>query len=162
MKRPATIFCLLLITVLFLIISFPRKVTVLSMIFLGKIIAPEASIILSHYCFGNGDTLQLNPEYFQRSQVIQKAIARMKPGQEKTVWVHQPDDWRLSYALNGFSLRCEKDHYLVYQYIHFDTTGKVYTRLNLGFTTIKVYDNLVHAFDCTPFMAVARIPKNSL
>ena len=156
-------FSLIIFSIVFLLVVFnPRRTVVLAMITGGLVVSPEGSDILFHYCFGNGDTLHLKPGYFQQSPVIQKAIAGMKPGQEKTVWVHQPNDWRLSYALNGFSLRCEKDHFLVYQYIHFDTTGKVYTRLNLGFTTIKVYDNLVHAFDCTPFMAVARIPRNSL
>lgn len=156
-------FSLIIFSIAFLLVAFnPRRTVVLAMIAGGLVVSPEGSDILFYYCFGNGDTLHLNPEYFQRSLVIRKAMAGMKPGQEKVIWVHQPDDWRLSYSLNGFNLRCEKDYYLVYQYIQFDTTGKVFTRLNLGFTTIKVYDNIVHAFDCTPFMAVARIPRKSL
>jgi len=147
---------------LLLVALYPRRTAVLAMMAGGLFIAPEASEILFHYCFGNSDKLYLKPDYFQKSPVIRKAMIGMRPGQEKIVWVHQPDDWRLSYALNGFTLRCEKDHYLVYQYIRFDTTGKVFTRLNLGFTTIKVYDNLVHEFECTPFMAVATIPRISL
>ena len=142
-------FSLIIFSIVFLLVAFnPRRTVVLAMITGGLIVSPEGSDILFHYCFGNGDTLLLSHEYFQRSPVIQKAMKGMKPGQEKIVWVHQPDDWRLSYALNGFSLRCEKDHYLVYQYIHFDTTGKVYTRLNLGFTTIKVYDNQIGRASC--------------
>jgi len=154
---------LIIFTIVFLIVAFnPRRTAVLAIIAGGLFVSPEASEILYHYCFGNGDTLYLKPDYFQLSPVIRKAKVDMRPVQEKIVWVHQPDDRRLSYALNGFTLCCEKDNYMVHQYIQFYTKGKVFNQLNLGFTTIKEYDNLIHAFDCTPYMAVATIQRNSL
>lgn len=130
------------------------------MIIGGKIVAPEASVILSHYCFGNGDTLFLKPDYFEKSPVVKKAIIGMRTGENKIVWVRQTDDWRLSYALNGFHILKEKDCYLIYQRIAFDTTGKVHTILNVGFTQIRVPDDIVHTFDCKPFVAVSKIPIN--
>jgi len=149
---------LLILLFLFLgVIIFPKKAFVLSMILGGEFVAPEASAILSHYCFGNGDTLYLSPTYFEKSPVINKATKEMKTGDDKIVWVHQKDDWRLSYALNGFHILKKKDSYCIYQRIVFDTTGKVHTILNLGFTPIRVPDNIVHTFDCKPFVAVSTL-----
>jgi len=96
---------LIIFTIVFLIVAFnPRRTAVLAIIAGGLFVSPEASEILYHYCFGNGDTLYLKPDYFQLSPVIRKAKVDMRPVQEKIVWVHQPDDRRLSYALNGFTL----------------------------------------------------------
>ncbi len=81
----------------------------------------------------------------------------MKVGEQKKVEFRQPEDWRLSYALNPFHIKREKDGYLVYQYIEFDRSGKIHTDLNLGFTKIRVYDNIVHVFDCKSFVAVCRL-----
>ena len=41
--------------------------------------------------------------------------------------------------------------------LKFDRSGKIHTDLNLGFAKIKVYDNIVHVFNCKPFIAVCRI-----
>lgn len=157
MKKTVIIVGFTLSIIIVVIALNPKKSFILSMILGGKIVAPEASAILTHYCFGNGDTLFLKPDYFKKSPVVKKAITEMRTGENKIVWVKQQDDWRLSYALNGFHILKKKDSYLVYQRIAFDTTGKVHTILNLGFTNIKVPDNIVHTFDCKPFVAVCKM-----
>lgn len=143
--------------ILLLLLVFPKKAFVLAIILGGKIIAPEGAAILSHYCFGNGDTLELNSEYISRSPVFLKHVKKLKQGETKKVVFHQAEDWRLSYALNPFNIKKLPEGYLVYQYIRFDESGKIYTILDLKITKIKVYDNIVHTFSCEPFVAVSRI-----
>ncbi len=130
-----------------------EKAKVQAIILGGKIISPEGSAIVEHYCTGNGDTLFLDPSYIKNSPVIKKEIQGMKDGQEKKIVFSQKEDWRLSYALNPFRIKKEGDKYKIYQYIKFDKKGKVYTNLNLGFAKIKVSDNIVNAYDCTPYVA---------
>ena len=81
----------------------------------------------------------------------------LKIGEYKEVEFRQSDDWRLFYALNPFHIKREESNYLVYQNIRFDTTGKIYAVLNLGVVEIKIPDNIVHVFDCHPFVAICRI-----
>jgi hypothetical protein len=157
MKTAIKVLLSIIVIVLLSFIIFTKKSFVLAMIIGGKFVAPEASQILCHYCFGNGDILYLKPDYFKKSPVVQEAIKNMKPGQDKIVWFHQADDWRLSYALNGFHIVKNKDHYLIYQRIVFDTSGKAYIMLNLGIIQIKVPDNIVHTFNCEPFVAVCKM-----
>ncbi len=75
----------------------------------------------------------------------------MEINETRIVRFSQNEDWRLSYTINGFTLTKTENKVIVKQYIEFDTTGEVYTDLNLGITTIRVYDGFVHTFDCTPF-----------
>lgn len=141
-----------------LALIFPKKALVISLIIGGKLVAPEASTILTHYCFGNGDTLNLKTDYVKESPVVLKNIATMKTGESRKVSLKQQEDWRLSYAINGFTLKKTGDgQFLIYQYIKFDSTGKVFTKLNLGFTEIVVKDNIAHTFDCTPFVVVCAL-----
>ena len=42
-----------------------KKLCVVGMIVGGFFVAPEASQILSHYCFGDGDTLYLDSSYLK-------------------------------------------------------------------------------------------------
>ena len=144
------------IVVIFIALN-PKKVFVISMIAGGCIVSPEGSDILYQYCFGNGDTLNISSGYIRNSPVVVKSMMGMKVGEAKKVEFRQAEDWRLSYALNPFHIKKEKNGYLVYQYIEFDRTGKIHTDMNLGFTKIRVYDNIVHVFNCKPFIAVCRI-----
>jgi hypothetical protein len=130
-----------------------EKAKIQMLIFGGKLFFPEASQIVEHYCTGNGDTLFLDPSYIKNSPVVKREIEGMKNGQEKRVVFSQKEDWRLSYALNPFKIKKEGNKYKIYQYIKFDKGGKIYTNLNLGFTKIKVSDNIVNAYDCTPYIA---------
>ncbi len=149
------IFGIFISLLIILALIFPKKALVIYLIIGGKIVAPEASSILAHYCFGKGDTLYLKPDYIKKSPVVLKNIATMKTGESRKVPLKQNEDYRLSYAINGFTLKKTGDgQFLIYQYIKFDSTGNVITRLNLGFTEIVVKDNIAHAFDCTPFVVV--------
>jgi hypothetical protein len=130
-----------------------EKAKVQAIILGGKIISPEGSAIVEHYCQGNGDTLFLDPSYIKNSPVVRREIEGMGEGQEKKIVFSQKEDWRLSYALNPFRIKKEKGKYKIYQYIKFDQGGKVYTNLNLGFAKIKVSDNIVNAYKCTPYVA---------
>ncbi len=147
-------------TILALVIAImlfvPRQALVIAMIIGGKVVAPEASAVLSHYCFGNGDTLYLNADYIKTSPVVLKGMEGLKIGQSRKVALKQKEDWRLSYALNPFTITRTRKGYTITQYMDFDKTGKVATMLNLGFTKIKVDDNITHVFDCTPYWAVAK------
>ena len=135
------------LTVVSFIYFFDQSV-VLSCIIGGSVFFPEASQILRHYCFGDGSELHVKPDYIKTSPVIQQNLSKMKVGQKKVVRFHQREDWRLSFAINSFTIEKRKDKIIVNQWIKFDTTGKVKTWLFF----IPVSDNIVHTFDCTPFM----------
>jgi hypothetical protein len=139
-------------TIIIILSSIITKLTVIGMILFSKPFYPEASSILNHYCFGNGDTLFLEPSYFKISPVITKELKTMEINETRIVRFTQKDDWRLSYAINGFTLTKTKNKIIIKQYIKFDKTGKVYTDLNLGITKIRVFDGFVHTFDCVPFL----------
>ena len=159
MKKLKKIFFVFLLLGVLLVLLYPKKIVVVSLILCGKIIAPEASEVLSHYCFGNGDTLYLDPEYIKNSPVVLRKIKTLKEGETIRVTFKQSEDWRLSYALNPFQLTNTPNTYLIHQYINFESTGDVFTELNLGFTKISVKDNIVHAFECKPFIAICEIKK---
>ena len=136
---------------LVLLSSVSTKLIVIGMIVVSTFTYPEASSILKQYCFGDGDTLMLDTSYLKVSPVITKELESMRVGEKRIVRFKQKDDWRLSYAINGFTLIKKKNKVIVKQYIKFDKTGKIYTDLNLGFTKIRIDDGFVHTFDCTPF-----------
>ena len=132
-----------------------QKIFVIAMIIGGLFIAPEASKILSHYCFGNGETLFLDSNYIKKSRVVFLAANRLKIGSEiNHVTLKQNQDWRLSYAINGFTIKRSTEGYMIKQWIDFDTTGNVPTVLNLGVMKIQVQDAIVHTFDCKPFWVI--------
>ena len=139
--------------------SIFSKLMVIGMIVCSTFTYPEASCILNHYCFGNGDTLILDTSYLKVSPIITKELASMKVGETKIVSFTQKDDWRLSYAINGFTLIKKKHKIIVKQYIEFDNTGKIYTDLNLGVTKLRVDDRLVHTFDCTSFWVYSEFSR---
>jgi len=124
-----------------------NKIVVFGMIVVGSFLYPEASQILNHYCFGNGEDLVLKSDYIKNSPVVIKELKKMKIGEKKKVTFFQKEDWRLSYALNPFYIEKRKDKVIITQYIKFDKTNKSYTK----FGPIKLSDNIVHTFKCTPF-----------
>lgn len=137
------------------LLIFYKKTLVILMIIGGFFIAPEASQILRHYCFGDGSNLYLKSDYFKQSPVVLKQIKTLKIGESRRVTLKQKEDWRLSYALNPFILTRLKNGYRIHQYIKFDESGLVITQLNLGLTKIKIPDNIVHTFECTPFTVIS-------
>jgi hypothetical protein len=111
----------------------------------------EGLQVLSHYMFGNGKDLVLKSDYIPKSPVIVRRLKTMKIGETRRVAFKQSDDWRLSYAINGFSLTKTSDGFKIYQYIKFDDTGKVFTYINTPAGKVKIYDNWVHIKKCKPF-----------
>lgn len=146
-----------MVFLLWILILFPKQTAVICFIIGGKIIFPEASAVLAHYCFGNGDTLHLSPDYLRRSPVFLRSIKGLKEGETRRIVFKQKEDWRLSYALNPFHVKKTKEGYLIFQYIEFASDKHTFTLLDLWFTTFKVQDNIVHVFDCKPFIAVCRL-----
>ena len=124
-----------------------------------KITAPEGSSILQHYCFGNGEDLELTSDYLPNSPVIISKLKKMKVGQDKRVVFEQYKDWRLSYALNPFQLVKKRNGFEIYQYIKFDNKGVDFTEINFRLFKIKVKDSWVHFLNPTPFMVVYQYNK---
>lgn len=118
------------------------------MIVFGSFFFPEASQALKHYCFGNGEKLIVKSDYIKNSPVVLKHLKRMKVGQKKKVGFHQWEDWRLSFAINPFTIEKRKDKVIITQWMKFDKTNKVFT----WFGPIPIPDNIVHTFECTPYM----------
>lgn len=118
------------------------------MIGIGAIFFPEASKILRHYCFGDGSTLYLKSNYIKHSPVVKRKLSKMKVGQTRKVGMHQWEDFRLSYALNPFKMEKQKDKVIITQWIEFAKTNKVIT----WFGPIPLPDNIVHTFNCKPFL----------
>ena len=118
------------------------------MIVVGYFIFPEASQALRHYCFGDGSDLRVSADYIKTSPVVKKHLAKMKVGQKKKVGMHQWEDWRLSFAINPFTIEKQKNKVVITQWMAFDKKNEVTTWLFF----IPVKDNIVHTFDCTPYM----------
>ena len=106
-----------------------------------KITAPEGSAILQHYCFGNGEDLELKSDYIPNSPVVLSELKKMRIGQDKTIRFNQCKDWRLSYALNPFHLIKKKNGFEIYQFIKFDSKGLDVTEINLHLFKFKVKDS---------------------
>lgn len=146
-----------LFTLFLLSVLFFKKIIVLLMVIGGYFIAPEASQVMSHYCFGNGDTLVLDSQYLKKSPIIRAEAGKLRINEEnKHVYFKQSKDWRLSYAINGFSIKRTRNEYVVKQWIQFDTTQRIHTRLNLGIIQLVVPDDIVHTYDCTPFWVISK------
>jgi hypothetical protein len=131
-----------------LFIFFFKKIVVIGMIAVGAVFFPEASQALRHYCFGDGSTLHVSPDYIKNSPVVIKHLKKMKVGQKKKVGMHQWEDWRLSFAINPFTIEKRKNKVIITQWMEFNKTGDVITWLFF----IPMPDNIVHTFDCTPYM----------
>jgi hypothetical protein len=139
---------LLLSSIFILGVFFIKKILVVGMIIIGAIFFPEASQILRHYCFGDGSTLYLKSDYIKKSRVVKNKLKKMTIGQKKKVGMHQWEDFRLAYALNPFTIEKRKNKAVITQWIQFDKTNKVIT----WFGPIPLPDNIVHTFECTPFL----------
>jgi hypothetical protein len=141
------------VAILFALIAlYPGKATVLTMIAGAYIVAPEAARITQHYVFGNGEDLYLNADYIKNSPVILKNL-NLKKGEVRRIALKQHEDWRLSYALNPMHIKRNGKGYTVFEYVDYGhgINKDVVSQLNLGFAKVKVHDNIVHSFECTPF-----------
>lgn len=146
----------IIVTTFVLIVLYNiKKILVLGMIGVGAFVFPEASQSLKHYCFGNGEKLVIKSNYIRRSPVVLKHLKTMKVGQKKKVGMHQWEDWRLSYAINPFTIEKRKHKVIISQWIEIDRTGKVFTWVG----PIPIPDNIVYAFGGgKPFMFYHEFP----
>jgi hypothetical protein len=128
-----------------------------NMIFFGGLVFPEASKILRHYLFGNGDDLEIVSRYFFNSKVVADALS----GNPNTaiigpVTLRIGENPRSAYAVNGFYI--SNDGAIeVFQKIDFaDRNNRnAYTTFNVLGRELKIPDRLVRAFEesggCKPF-----------
>lgn len=124
----------------------------------GFIVSPEASKILYHYTYGDGEKMVLDSDYIRNSPVILKHLKTLNVGESKRVGFEQKEDWRLSYAINGFTLTKLKDKAVIKQYIDFNVRGDEWTELNLYFTKVRISDGIVNEFDTKPFLLYHEFP----
>jgi hypothetical protein len=122
----------------------------------GRFVSPEGGAIVWHYLYGQGRDLWLDGDYLQTSPVIQRSIQSLKPGQSRQFSLRQAEDWRLSYALNPFSLRRGDHEVLLWQRLEFSTNHKVKTVLNYELGKIELPDALIHALHPMPFTVYAK------
>ncbi len=135
------------------------KKIVVGIIYLGGlIVSPEASKILYHYSYGDGEKMVLESDYIRNSPVILKHLKTLKVGESKRVGFIQSEDWRLSYAINGFKLTKFKDKAVIEQYINFNVSGEEWTELNLYLFKIKISDGIVNELDTKPFLLYHEFP----
>ena len=115
---------------------------------------PEASKILWHYVYGNGEALTLDADYFQQSAYLKQQIQKLGQGQHGPITLKQAQDWRLSLALNPYYLEISPEQVKLYHpHIAFAPlkSTRTYTILPLGYLRLRLYDNLIEALDPKPF-----------
>jgi len=124
-----------------------------SMWIVGYPLFPEAAEILKHYLHGDGSELTVSNSYIKHSPFINKIIREKGVGTHK-IFFRQHNDWRLSYALNPFSIQVKKNGDVkIWQWIHFPTNKSVRVRLNFFGRELRVNDALIHKLKPKAFMA---------
>lgn len=119
---------------------------------------PEASKILWHYVYGQGEALTLEAEYFQQSDYLKQQIQQLGQGKHGPLTLKQAQDWRLSLALNPYYLDITANDVRIYHpHIAFAplNSTRTYTILPLGYLRLRLYDNLIQAFNPKPFAVSA-------
>ena len=111
----------------------------------GRMVSPEAGQIIWHYMHEQGADLWLNPDYIRTSPVILRSLAQLKEGESRQFEFRQADDWRLSYAVNPFSLKRSGGKVLMWQLMKFETRPGTLTTLNYGIGQFKLPDALIHS-----------------
>jgi hypothetical protein len=121
--------------------------------------APEAARVVSQYCYGDGTQLRLEPDYIKASPVVRRAMAEVPAGESRLVRFKQDDDFRLSLALNPFTLSHRQvngaNWYRISQLIQFDqpnSGAKVKTELRFSLFHVKVRDAYIGILNCKPFI----------
>ncbi|GHU86772.1 hypothetical protein FACS189476_00660 [Spirochaetia bacterium] len=120
-----------------------------NIIFFGWFIYPEASNILKHYIYGNGNDLEIISRYFFKSAVIKKSLEN-KQNIELIgpITLRIQDDPRIAYAINGFYIK-NKNNVEIFQKIDFAKMNDrhTYTTFNILNREIKIPDRLIRAFE---------------
>lgn len=127
---------------------------------ISRIHHPEAAALLYHYVYGDGTALVLSSNYFKESEYLQTKVKALSEGQHGPMGLQQPDDWRLSLALNPYYLNIirlsDNQQYirLYHPNIVFapaDSVTPTPTVVPIGKLQITMYDNLISAMQPTPF-----------
>lgn len=135
------------------------------MIVIGGFIYPEASEILHHYLFGEGEDLFLNPTYYKTHPFILSLVKNQKKVVIGPIGISISEDPRLAYAINPFYIKVSFMNgcylYEIYQRIEFDKFEKnYYTVIKVGEFSFKLKDGLVYIFEqrggCKPFDVYVR------
>jgi hypothetical protein len=136
-----------------------------NMIFFGGIIYPEASKILKHYIFGDGEDMVIVSQYFFNSGIIQNALNNNLNNEIiGPVTLRINDDPRIAYAINGFYIK-NNEPMEIYQEIDFANRNdrNTYTLFNILNREIKIPDRLIRAFEegggCKQFTVRIRANK---
>lgn len=127
-----------------------------SIAIVGRLESPEGGAVVWHYLHGGGADMWLDSSYLRTSLVITKSLRTLKVGQSAEFGFHQCDDWRLSYALNPFSLRRGHHDVLLWQRLAFATNPSVKTVLNYGLGQVELPDGLIHALHPVPYTVYSR------
>jgi hypothetical protein len=111
----------------------------------GSILYPEASIILEHYIYENGNDINIKSDYFFQNETIKNILEKNK--NEKIIGpviIETNEDPRLGYAINGFYIKNDESDTKVYQYIKFGgkNNKEAYTPLKIPIKNIVI--NLPH------------------
>jgi hypothetical protein len=111
----------------------------------GRLVAPEAGQVIWHYLHGHGTDLWLDSNYICTSPVIQRSLVQLKEGQSRQFGFRQVEDWRLSYAVNPFSLKKKNGKVLLWQVMKFETRPGTLTTLNYGMGKVQLPDALIYS-----------------
>lgn len=125
---------------------------------------PEASSLLFHYIYGNGEQLELSSSYFRKSKYLKRVIQGYGNGLYGPLSLRQGDDWRLSLAFNPYFLNISDDMVVIYHpKIEFvrSSDESVFTIVPIGKLKLNIYDNIVSALNPTPFYVYAEWKSDS-
>jgi hypothetical protein len=118
-------------------------------IFYGGFIYPEASKILRHYIFGNGDDLIITSKYFFESKFIINVLNKNQNAKIiGPITLKIKENPRIAYAVNGFYINKNKPME-IYQEIVFASRKdrNTYTSFNILNKKLNIPDRLVRAFE---------------
>lgn len=113
----------------------------------GRMVSLEAGQIIWHYLYGHGADLWLSPDYIRTSPVVVRCLAQLKEGQSRQFGFRQAEDWRLSYAVNPFSLNKQNGKVLLWQLMKFETRPGTLTTLNYGIGRFQLPDALIYSMN---------------
>ena len=120
----------------------------------SSFIYPEASRVLLHYIYGSGENLKLDASYFKQSPYIQYQLDTLGIGVHGPIALEQKEDYRLSLTFNPYYIYISKKVIRIYHpnvsVVHANNNA-VYTMVNIGKLSLKVYDNLLVNLNPQPF-----------
>ena len=117
---------------------------------------PEASRVLLHYIYGSGDDLELDASYFKQSLYIQNQLDKLGIGNHGPIAFEQKEDYRLSLTFNPYYIYISEKVVRIYHpNVVQASNNAVYTIVNIGKLSLKIYDNLLGTLNPQPFYCYA-------